>query len=128
MEGRVVGTQAGSSSRNYVDDNPKLKNRFKEFKTYLNFKEAFADLESGNVDVLICDEIAGRYEISKVPQKFEVIEATIGPACEIGVGFRKDDVELRDKVQKAFDSMVRDGTTKKISEKWFQADLIKYRK
>ena len=128
LEGRVVGTQAGSSSRNYVDDNPKLKNSFKEFKTYLNFKEAFADLDSGNVDVLICDEIAGRYEISKIPQKFEVIEATIGPACEIGVGFRKDDVELRDKVQKAFDSMVRDGTTKKISEKWFQADLIKYRK
>lgn len=128
LEGKIVGTQAGSSSRNYVDDNPKLKNSFKEFKTYLNFKEAFADLESGNVEVLICDEIAGRYEISKIPQKFQVIEVTIGPVCEIGIGFRKNDIELRDRVQKAFDSMVADGTTKKISEKWFQADLIKYRK
>ncbi|MBQ7453623.1 MAG: amino acid ABC transporter substrate-binding protein [Selenomonadaceae bacterium] len=128
LEGKVVGTQAGSSSRNYVDDTPTLKNSFKEFKTYLNFKEAFAELDSGNVDVLICDEIAARYELSKVPQKFEVVETTIGPVCEIGIGFRKDDTELRDKVQKVFDSMVADGTTKKISEKWFQADLIKYRK
>ena len=128
LEGKIVGTQAGSSSRNYVDGNTKLKNSFKEFKTYLNFKQAFADLENGAVDVLICDEIAGRYEISKIPQKFEVIEDTIGSVCEIGIGFRKEDVELRDKVQKIFNDMVADGTTKKISEKWFQADLIKYRK
>lgn len=125
LEGKIVGTQAGSSSRDYVDANPNLKNSFKEFKTYLNFKKAFADLEAGNVEVLICDELAGRYEISKKPQKFNVIEATIGSVCEIGIGFRKDDVELRDKVQKVFDDMVKDGTAKKISEQWFHADLIR---
>ena len=124
LEGQRVGTQAGSSSRDYVDANPNLKNSFKEFKTYMNFKDAFADLESGNVDVLICDELAGRYEIRKKPQKFTVIEATIGSTCEIGIGFRKSDVDLRDKIQKIFDDMVKDGTAKKISEQWFQADLI----
>ena len=128
LAGKIVGTQAGSSSRYYVEDNPELRNSFKDFKTYLNFKIAFADLDSGNVDVLICDELAGRYEISRVPQVFTVIEATVGPACEIGIGFRKDDVELRDRVQKVFDEMIKDGTAKKISEQWFQANLIKYRR
>ena len=128
LEGKIVGTQAGSSSRDYVDANPNLKNSFKEFKTYLNFKIAFADLYDGNVDVLICDELAGRYEISKTPQKFAVVEVTIGSVCEIGIGFRKDDVELRDEVQKVFDDMIKDGTAKKISEKWFQVNLIKYRR
>ena len=128
LEGKIVGTQAGSSSRDYVDANPKLKNSFKEFKTYLNFKEAFADLHSGNVEVLICDELAGRYEISNVPQRFTVVEVTIGPICEIGIGFRKEEVELRDEVQKVFDEMIKDGTAKKISEQWFQANLIKYRR
>ena len=128
LEGKIVGTQAGSSSRDYVDANPTLKNSFKEFKTYLNFKLAFADLYNGNVDVLICDELAGRYEISNVPQRFTVVEVTIGSVCEIGIGFRKDDVELRDEVQKVFDEMIKDGTAKKISEKWFQANLIKYRR
>ena len=128
FENRIVGTQAGSSSEDYIHDNPKLKDSFKEFKTYRNFKDAFADLNNGNVDVLICDEFAGRYEISKNPQKFTVIEATIGSICDIGIGFRKEDVELRDKIQKVFDDMVKDGTAKKISEKWFQADIIKFRR
>ena len=125
---KVVGTQAGSSSENYVNDTPNFKSTFAAFKTYHNFKDAFAELDSGAVDVLICDEIAARYEINRIPPKFEVIEVTIGPACEIGIGFRKDNVELRDKVQKAFDSMVADGTAGKISEQWFQSDLIKRRR
>ena len=125
LAGKVVGTQAGSNSETYVDQNENLKKSFTAFKTYDNYKNAFKDLEDGVVDVLICDEIAGRYEMSKVPQKFDPIEVTIGPVTEIGIGFRKDDTELRDKVQMAFDSIIKDGTARKISEDWFQADLIK---
>ena len=128
LEGKVVGTQAGSSSENYINETAELRNSFSEFKTYLNFKEAFADLDSGAVDALICDELAARYELSKVPTKFEVVEVTIGPVCEIGIGFRKKDTELRDRVQKVFDEMIKDGTARKISEHWFQADLIKYKR
>ena len=126
LKDKIVGTQSGSSSEDYIHDNPNLENSFKEFKTYRNFKDAFADLASGNVDILICDELAGRYEISKTSSKFTIIESTIGSVCEIGIGFRKEDVELRDRVQKAFDDMVKDGTARKISEKWFQANLIKF--
>ena len=125
LAGKVVGTQAGSNSETYVNQNENLKNGFAAFKTYDNYRNAFKDLDDGVVDVLICDEIAGRYEMSLVPQKFDPIEVTIGPATEIGIGFRKDDTELRDKVQMAFDDMIKDGTTRKISEEWFQADLIK---
>ena len=128
LEGKIVGTQAGSSSENYINDTEDLRKTFREFKTYLNFKAAFADLESGAVDVLVCDELVARYELRKVPTKFEVIEMTIGPVTEIGIGFRKDDTELRDRVQKVFDEMIKDGTARQISENWFQADLIKYKR
>lgn len=128
LAGKVVGTQDGSNSADYIYKNEQLKNSFKEFKTYRNFRDAFNDLESGAVDVLIVDELAGRFEMSKVPSKFDPIETTIGPVTEIGIGFRKGDTELRDKVQSAFDSMIRDGTARRISEQWFQADLIKLRR
>ena len=128
LAGKIVGTQEGSNSKDYVEGNAQLKNSFKEFKTYSTFKQAFADLTEEKVDVLIVDELAGRYEMSKIPRKFEIIEVTVGPVTEIGIGFRKSDVELRDRVQKVFDDMVADGTTKKISEQWFQADLINYKK
>ena len=128
LEGKIVGTQEGSNSKDYVESNKKLMESFKEFKTYSTFKQAFADLTEEKVDVLIVDELAARYEMSKIPRKFEIIEVTIGPVTKIGIGFRKSDVELRNKVQKVFDEMVADGTAKKISEHWFQADLIKYKK
>lgn len=128
LEGKVVGTQAGSSSETYVNDTPSFKNSFAAFKTYRNFKDAFAELDSGDVDALICDEIVARYELGKIPPKFVIVEVTIGPVTEIGIGFRKNDTELRDKVQKVFDDMIRDGTAKAISEKWFNADLIKRRR
>ena len=120
-----VGTQSGSSSETYVEYNEELRNSLKEFRTYGSFKTAFRDLESGVIDVLIVDEIAGRYHMSKVPNKFKALEITIGSATSIGIGFRMNDIALRDEVQDALNQMIKDGTAKKISEKWFQADLIK---
>ena len=125
LEGKIVGTQAGSSSEIYLNADKDLKKRFKEFKTYPNFKEGFAALAKGEFDALIIDEIAARYEKNLHPEKFDIVETTVGFVTEFGIGFRKNNRELRDKVQKAFDDMIKDGTAKEISEKWFQSDLIK---
>ena len=125
LAGKIVGTQAGSNSENYIEYDEELKNSLKEFRTFGSFKTAFKDLESGEIDVLIVDEIVGRYEMNKLPKKFKALEVTIGPVTEIGIGFRMTDLALRDEIQNVFNDMVRDGTAKEISEKWFQADLIK---
>lgn len=124
LAGKVVGTQAGSNSETYVFQNEKLLNSLADFKIYDTFKTAFDKLESGVVEVLICDEIAARYDTRKNPNKFKIINVTIGPVTKIGIGFRKNDIELRNRVQKAFDEIIKDGTAAKISEKWFQADII----
>ena len=128
LANKIVGTQAGSTAETYIDGNKTLLNSFKDFKTYPTFKQAFTALTDEKVDVLIIDELVGRYELSIIPRKFEVIDITIGPVTQLGIGFRKSDVELRDRVQKVFDEMIADGTTKKISEHWFQADLITHKK
>ena len=125
---KIVGTQAGSNSEDYVNGNLKLRNTFKGFSVYRNIKEGFKALSEGKCDVLIVDEVAGRYEKLRRPLMFEVINITVGPVTTFGIGFRKDNVELRDKVQKVFDDMIKDGTAREISLKWFQADLIKVRR
>ena len=128
LKDKVVGTQSGSNSEDYVEENPDLKNSFDEFKTYRNIKEGFTALNARKCDVLIIDEIAARYEIIKKPATFEIIDLTVGPVTEFGIGFRKDNVELRDRVQKVFDEMIEDGTAKKISMRWFGSDLVKVHK
>ena len=128
LAGKIVGTQAGSNSETYINENLKVKNSFMKFLTYTNFNEGFEYLKRGEVDALIVDEIAARYEMLNNPKVFQFVEVTIGPITEFGIGFRKDDVELRDKIQAAFGDIVKDGTAKKISEHWFNADLIKFRR
>lgn len=125
LAGKAIGTQAGSTAEAYIDKTEGLKDSFKEFKTYGDYVSAFMDLENGRIDALVCDEIVGRYAMSKQGEKFEALDVTIGPVSQFGIAFRKDDTALRDKVQGVFDEMIKDGAAKKISEQWFGVDLIK---
>jgi len=125
LAGKKVGTQAGSTAETYIDSQAELKGSFAEFKTYGDYVSAFMDLDNGRIDALICDEIVGRYNIKDRANDYEALNVQVGPMTEFGIAFRKDDTELRNKVQKVFDEMVKDGTAGKISEQWFNADLLK---
>ncbi|MGP1365830.1 MAG: amino acid ABC transporter substrate-binding protein [Schwartzia sp. (in: firmicutes)] len=129
LAGKVVATQSGGGTiEEYLDGKPELTGSFKEFKKYQDYLAAFMDLENGRIDAVVCDEIIGRYYMSKHPNKLAAVDVTVGPAAQFGVGFRKDDQALRDKVQKALDEMRQDGTLAKISQKWFAADITKLTK
>lgn len=125
LAGKRIGTQAGSTAETYIDQTPELKSSFSEFKTYGDYVSAFMDLENGRIDALVCDEIVGRYALSKQDGKFDALDVTVGPVTQFGIAFRKDDTALRDKVQKVFNEMIADGTAAKISEQWFKADLLR---
>ncbi len=125
LEGKIIGTQDGSTSADYINENPKLRNSIRDHKSYSKFSDVLTSLKKSEVDVLLCDELIARYEFNKNPSDIKFIDIKIGSTMETAIGFRKDNVQLRDEVQKVFDSMVKDGTAKKISEEWFGADLIK---
>ena len=116
IEGKVVGTQISSTSDDYINGNAELRNSLKEYKVYEKFNETVEALKNKEIDVVVCDELVARYEMNNVK---------VGEIAETGIGFAKNNTELRDKVQKVFDEMIKDGTARKISQKWFQADLIK---
>ena len=128
LAGKAIGTQAGSTAETYITGNDELKNSFSDFKTYGDYISAFMDLENGRIDAVVCDEIVGRYYLSKHADKLEALSVTVGPSTEFGIAFAKENTALRDEVQKAFDEIVADGTAKTISEEWFGADLIKAKK
>ena len=125
LEGKSVGTQAGSTSDDYINHNETLKKIIGEYKTYGRFSEAIAALMNDDIEAVVCDELIARYEMNRSPNQLKIINIKIGAITETAIGFRKDNFELRDKVQKAFDDMIEDGTASRISEKWFKADLIK---
>lgn len=128
LEGKIVATQAGSTSDDYLNQNPEIKNTLADHKVYAKFNEEIDALRNGTVDVIICDELIARYEINRGSDDLQIIEIKIGKIIQTGIGFPKDKVALRDKVQETFDEMIRDGTARKISEKWFNADVLKTRR
>ena len=42
---------------------------------------------------------------------------------QYGIGFKKGNTELRDKVQSTLEEMAEDGTLQEVSEKWFSKDV-----
>lgn len=126
LTGKIIATQAGATSETYVNQNEFIQRNAKEIKTYTKFIDALEALKNDEIDTFICDEIVARYDIHSSPGNFEIIEVQSDFYTGIGIGFRKDDVKLRDAVQKAFDEVIADGTAREISEKWFNADLIVY--
>ena len=95
-----------------------------EIVEFASNDEALLDLAAGRLDAVVVDKIVGRYYISQKADLYDVADEDFGEE-EFGVGFRKDDVAFRDKVQEALDEMKADGTAAKISEKWFGADIVK---
>ena len=80
------------------------------------------DLESGGADGVLIDEVVARYYTKKDASKYRILDDSLADE-EYGVGFRKSDEELRDKVNETFKEMKEDGTLAEISEKWFGEDI-----
>ncbi len=125
LSGKVVGVQQASIGEEEVVKDVKLRSSLKDFKVYPDFIASFMDLNTGRVDAVVTDEILGRYYMSKEKGKYVAIEKPLGEVGTYGIGFRKEDTDLRNKMQKALDEMKKDGTSAKISQKWFGADIVK---
>lgn len=89
------------------------------------FNEAFMDLEAKRIDALVADEIMARYYIAeRGEEKYKILDEDFGDE-EYGIGVRKGDKTLLDKLNAVLEEMKKDGTAKKISEDWFGEDIVK---
>ena len=125
LKGKVLGVQDDSTGSGIIDKDTALKGSLKEYKKYPDFASAFLDIDSGRLDVMVVDEVLARYYMTKKPGKYRALKDDYG-AEVVGVGFRKGDKDYVTRIDKALDEMRKDGTAKKISEKWFGSDIIKY--
>ena len=122
LAGKVVECQVDSSAEAALKAVPDLTATFAQLLTTADYNTAFMDLEQGAVDAIAMDVIVAGYQISQRNADFVILEDSLA-AEEYGIGFKKGNTELRDKVQGALEEMAEDGTLKTISEKWFGKDI-----
>ena len=124
VAGRVLGTQAGSSSVDVLEANPALKDSVSEVALYGDFVTALMDLRLGGIDALLIDSVVGNYYIAQQddPTLFTVLPEVL-EAEEYGIAFRKDEKTLADAVSAELVAMLDDGTLAKITADWFANDV-----
>ena len=120
---KVVAVQADSSAlaaltgEDASEENKALCETFKDLQQVGDYNSAFMNLESGAVDAICMDIGVANYEISSRGDKFMMLEDRLSSE-EYGIGFKKGNTELRDKVQATLLDMLADGTFEEIAKKW----------
>lgn len=122
LAGKVVEVQADSSAEAALKENQDLANTFGQLLTTPDYNTAFMDLEQGAVDAVAMDVIVAGYQIKQRNADFKILDDSLSEE-EYGIGFKKGNTELRDKVQGVLEEMAADGTLAKISDEWFGEDV-----
>ncbi|SFK47712.1 amino acid ABC transporter substrate-binding protein, PAAT family [Lachnospiraceae bacterium KH1T2] len=124
LAGKTIEVQADSSAEAALkeEENAELAASFGTLQTTPDYNTALMDLDMGAVDAVAMDSTVADYKITSGGLKLKVLDDAFASE-EYGIGFKKGNTELRDKVNNALQEMAEDGTMAKISEKWFGEDI-----
>lgn len=122
LAGKSVGLQAGSSASDALDGAAEFKASLKGVVEFKDNLTALMDLDVKGVDAVIMDLLVANDNINRSGKSYVILDEALSPE-NYGVGFRKADLALMNKVQETLEAMAADGTIATISQKWFKADI-----
>ena len=127
LNGKAVAAQDGSSGASALEDALKELQKkdanfnFKEYKKVKDYVTAKTMLESGAVDAVALDSAVALGFIEKSNGAFVTFDEPL-MFESYGVGFKKGNTVLRDKVEATLRAMVKDGTIANILKHWKEAE------
>jgi octopine/nopaline transport system substrate-binding protein len=124
LKGKSIGIQSGTVYTRFITDNFKDITSVRLYKTSA---ERDLDLVNGRVDMAFDDVtyyagIADNKETARIRIAGPTIGGPVWGPGE-GLGFRKQDTELKAKFDEAITEALADGTVTRLSEKWFKTDV-----
>ncbi len=123
LKGKKVAIQNGSYAQELLEgEYADLAATFADVLGFDDYLTALMDLQSGGCDAVLMDLVVGDYKIKGMGAT-DITAAVPLADDNYGIGFRKEDVALRDKVQEILIEMKKDGTLAEISTKWFGSDI-----
>jgi lysine/arginine/ornithine transport system substrate-binding protein len=127
MAGKTIGVEQGTIQETYAKTYWEPKGA--KVVPYQNQDQVYTDLLSGRLDASLQDAVEAEIGFLKTPRgagfafagKDIVDEKVLGNGA--GIGMRKDDADLKVKVDKAIADIIKDGTYKKLEKKYFDFDV-----
>jgi polar amino acid transport system substrate-binding protein len=122
FKGLAVGAQSSSTQAIYAEEHygPAGAN----VKLYPTQDEAASDLAAGRVDGVIADKFPLLTWVEGAGKDCcKIIGDVNGTTADASIAVRQGDNVLRERLNKALDEIVADGTYKKISSRYFAFDI-----
>ena len=120
LKGKQVETQKDSSALSALEGDQKpLADTFKQLVQIADYNTAFLDLDAGTCDAVAMDIGVAQYQVNSKsnPSDSKILDEEISSE-QYGIGFKKGNEQLRDKIQQTLDEMEADGTIAKIASKY----------
>ena len=124
LEGKIVGAQGATTHQNYIE---KYMQGAVEMRLYQTMDDLHLDLAAGRIDAAIGD-VGSLLDFMATEEGQEV--TMFGPNLSgdvlgegVGGAVRKEDTDILEMWNKAIAEMSADGTTAKITKKWFGRDV-----
>lgn len=123
LVGKKIGVQAKSSALEALEAEANYAELKPNVSEYTSYDDAIMDLEIGRIDVIVIDEVLGRYKASKKTDTFEFGTEKFADDLYV-VGMRKEDTVLCQELEKAMKAVIDSGAGADISVKWFSKDIL----
>ncbi len=126
LKGKTVGVQRATIHDNFVTE---VYGDEVEVKRYASQDEAYLDMVAGRVDLLLADSVAmqGGFLDTDDGKGFEFVGPDFSDPKYFGDGagiaLRKDDDDLREKLNQAIETIRSNGKYKAIQDKYFDFDV-----
>ncbi len=117
LSGARVGVQGGTIQAAYAEENLGGANTIVTFSTA---DQAMADLAAGNLDTILADGAYLEPVIAASNGALEFVGEDVMIGGGVGAGIRKEDTDLKAKVDDALASLKADGTVDALIAEWFE--------
>ena len=116
LDGKRIGVQGGTIQAAYAEKNLAANNTVVSFGTA---DQAMADLAAGNLDTILADGAYLEPVVAASTGSLEFVGDDLMIGNGIGGGLRKDETELKTKLDDALTALKADGTVDKLIAQWF---------
>lgn len=126
LNGKKIGVQRATTFDNYATDN---YGKVAKIVRYGSQEEVLLDLQAGRIDTTLAERASVEDGFLKTNpgKKFEIVGIDITDqewfGDGIGIALRKGDDALRRQFNKAINKIRKDGTYKRINDKYFTYDV-----
>lgn len=124
MKGKTIAVQGGSFAEEVLETYEQYADFYGSVTvlTYDDYLTALMDLQIGGVDGVLIDLVVAEFRIAGLQDESLIVIDELEDDL-YGIGFRKEDTALRDKVNDILSEMAKDGTLDAISRKWFGKNI-----